>query len=148
MTRQVLIIIMVVMSVAPYSSTAENGFAVNVIVAGGEPSVGQVLVSLFNSADSYLEMPLLERIADIDSEGKAFVALGKQAPGDYAIVVIYDKNNNGKLDTGIFRIPKEKIGYSNNARGKLGPAKWEDTRFTVTDSELTIDIQLDKVRRD
>lgn len=63
-------------------------------------------------------------------------------------IVICDENGNGELDTGIFRIPKEKIGYSNNAIGKLDPAKWNDARFVLTDSDVNIDIQLANARRD
>lgn len=148
MIREIFICIIVGMSVASPVFTAESEFTVDVIITGGEPRVGQVLVSLFNSSANYLETPLLEATADVDDEGNALVELGKQVPGEYAIVVVYDKNKNGKLDTGFFRIPKEKIGYSNNAKGKLGPAKWDDTRFTVTNSALTIDIELAKPKRD
>lgn len=136
------------MTGAPPASAAEDEFSVDVIVTGAEPYTGQVLVSLFDSAENYLKAPLLEVIADVDGEGKAFVALGKRAPGEYAVVVIYDKNENGKLDTGLFRIPREKIGYSNNARAKLGPARWNDTRFIVTDSDVNVDIQLAEINGD
>ena len=74
--------------------------------------------------------------------------MGKHPLGEYAIVVIYDKNGNGKLDTGIFRIPKEKIGYSNNAKGKFGPASWNDTRFKVADSDIRVNIQLASLKGD
>jgi len=133
---------------APCAFAAEDKFLVDVIVTGAEPGIGQVLVSLFDSSENYLKVPLLEAKAEVDGEGEAFVSLGERAPGEYAVVVVYDKNGNGKLDTGIFRIPKEKIGYSNNANGKLGPAKWNDTRFMVTGSDVIIDIQLANARRD
>lgn len=142
------IFMIVGITVAPPVSAADGQFAVYVNVTGAEPGVGQVLVSLFNSSENYMKVPLLEASADVDRVGKAFVALGRRAPGEYAIVVVYDKNGNGKLDTGIFRIPKEKIGYSNNAKGKFGPAKWDDTRFMVTNSDLNIDIQLANAKSD
>jgi uncharacterized protein (DUF2141 family) len=146
--RMVFILAVAGITGAPFAVAAEDKFSVDVIVTGAEPSVGQVLVSLFDSAENYLEVPLLEANADVDGEGKAFVVLGEWASGEYAIVVIYDKNENGKLDTGFFRIPKEKIGYSNNAKARFGPAKWNDTRFMVTDSDVNIDIQLGNARRD
>jgi uncharacterized protein (DUF2141 family) len=146
--RKIFVFLIVGMIGAPSAYAAEDEFSVDVIITGAEPRIGQVLVSLFDSSETYMEVPLLEANADVDGEGKAFVALGKRAAGQYAIVVIYDKNGNGELDTGFFRIPKEKIGYSNNAESKFGPAKWNDTRFMVTDSDVKVDIQLANAKRD
>lgn len=36
-------------------------------------------------------------------------------PGDYAVSVIHDRNNNGKLDTNTLGIPKEGFAFGNNA---------------------------------
>ncbi len=36
--------------------------------------------------------------------------------GQYTVSVYQDSNNNGELDTGVFGIPKEKYGFSNDAR--------------------------------
>ena len=125
----------------------EDKFYVEVTVTGGEPGLGQVLISLFNSSESFLVSPVSEATADIDGKGNALVSLGAHTPGEYAVSVIYDRNSNGELDTGLFRIPKEKIGFSNNAKGRFGPAKWADARFLVTDSDASIDIQLAEADR-
>ena len=134
--------------IASFAFTADEEYAINVVVTGAEPQTGNVVVTLFDSAEHYLEEPLAELNAPVDGNGNARIALGDYLPGDYAIVVFYDKNANGKLDTGLFRIPKEKVGYSNNAKGRFGPAKWPDTRFTLSDSSVRIDIRLGKARPD
>ena len=36
--------------------------------------------------------------------------------GQYAVSVYQDRNNNGRLDTGLFGIPIEKYGFSNGGR--------------------------------
>ncbi len=51
--------------------------------------------------------------------------------GTYAIRYYHDENGNGKMDTGTFGIPKEGYGFSNNARGFMGPPDFEDMLFTV-----------------
>ena len=147
MIREILGCLVLGGVVTAFALASEVRFAIGVNVAGAEPGIGQVLVSLFDSSESFLVTPLLEVKADVNSEGNAFVSLGAQAKGEYAIAVIYDKNKNGKLDTGWFRIPKEEIGFSNNAKARLGPAKWDDARFLVTDSDADIDIQLAKADR-
>ncbi|MDV7400114.1 DUF2141 domain-containing protein, partial [Arthrospira platensis SPKY1] len=46
--------------------------------------------------------------------------------GAYAVSAFHDINNNGKLDTNPFGIPKEPYGFSNNARGIFGPPSLAD----------------------
>jgi len=70
---------------------------------------------------------------------------GSHPPGEYSVAVIYDENGNGELDTGLFGIPKEKIAFSNNAKGRFGPAKWEAARFVLKDSDLSMEITLLRV---
>lgn len=139
-----LVLSTIVTAIAP---ATESEFSVEVKVTGAEPGVGQVLVSLFNSSESYLVTPVSEAAEDVDDNGNALASLGEHAAGEYAIAVIYDKNENGKLDTGLFRIPKEEIGFSNNAKARFGPAKWEDARFVLIDSDASIDVQLEKAQR-
>jgi uncharacterized protein (DUF2141 family) len=62
-------------------------------------------------------------------------------PGDYAVAVFQDLNDNGKLDTRLFGIPKEPYGFSNNFRPRLSAPKFSDCRVTVQKS-LNMDIRL------
>lgn len=129
------------------AGASENELSIEVSVTGAEPGEGQVVVSLFNSSESFLVDPLVQTKVDVNEHGNALVSLGAHTPGEYAIAVVYDKNKNGKLDTGLFRIPKEEIGFSNNAKGRFGPAKWDDARFLLTGLDARIDIQLAKADR-
>ena len=61
---------------------------------------------------------------------------------NYAIAIFHDKNSNDKFDT-FFSIPKEKFGFSNNARVFLGPPKFEDASiFVGQNSSVEIMIEL------
>ena len=61
---------------------------------------------------------------------------------NYAIAIFHDKNSNDKFDT-FFSIPKEKFGFSNNARVFLGPPKFEDASiFVGKNSIVEIRIEL------
>jgi len=53
-------------------------------------------------------------------------------PGQYAVRLFHDVNGNGQFDTNPFGIPTEPFAFSNNARGRFGPATWEEAVFTVT----------------
>ena len=52
--------------------------------------------------------------------------------GVYAISAYHDENENQKLDTGWFGIPKERYGCSNDAKGNMGPPKYEDAKFQLS----------------
>ena len=54
---------------------------------------------------------------------------------NYAIAIFHDKNSNNKFDT-FLSIPKEKYGFSNNARVFLGPPKFEDASIFVGQNSI------------
>ena len=126
---------------------AEAPGQITLTVSGGDAGVGRIMVSLFNSPQSWMKEPQAERSAEVDAAGNVRLVFDDLPPGDYAIAVIYDKNANGKLDTGLFRIPKEKVGFSNNARGRFGPAKWDAARFTLSDTGVEVSIELKRAKK-
>jgi len=58
------------------------------------------------------------------------------APGTYALGVIHDEDNNGRLNTFV-GIPREGFGFSRNPRLRMGPPRYEDVRFTVGTGRMT-----------
>lgn len=62
--------------------------------------------------------------------------------GKYAISVMHDENVNKKLDTNMFGIPKEGYGVSNNAKGTMGPPKFQDAHFLLDKSAVSVAIKL------
>ena len=63
--------------------------------------------------------------------------------GKYAIAVLHDEDNNGEMTTGLFGLPKEGYGYSNDAKPKFGPPKFEEASFVIIKNiqEISIDIK-------
>lgn len=49
-------------------------------------------------------------------------------------------------DTLAQRPDEQRVGFSNNAKGRFGPAKWEDARVEVGAEGLEIDIDLVNAR--
>ncbi len=59
--------------------------------------------------------------------------------GRYAIKLFLDLNGNAEVDTNFLGIPKEPFGFSNNAKGKLGPPSFDAAAFTLKDArEISI----------
>ncbi len=118
------------------NANEQEVFSISVVVTGGEAHKGAIRGSLFASEATYLSESASNDFATVGPEGTVVLDLGQHPAGTYAISVYYDINDNGKLDTGLFRIPKEKIGFSNNARGRFGPAKEGDTLARSSVSSL------------
>jgi len=121
-------------------------YKITLVVLGAAESEGQILASLFNSKASYLKEAVAEASAIVDSDGRVELDFGVHDPGEYAVAVVYDRNSNGELDTGFLKIPKEKIGFSNNAKSRFGPAKWKAARFQVADMDVEVGIELKHVK--
>ena len=65
-------------------------------------------------------------------------------PGEYALAAFHDQDADGQLGTTVLGIPTEPYGFSNNARGFMGPASFTSAAITVSadDAALSITIQI------
>ncbi len=80
--------------------------------------------------------PLLDRMT-----GRWGLITGSLAGiGDSPMSVVYDEDIDSELDTGLFRIPMEKISFPDNARSRMGPASFDDASFLLsgTDTAITV----------
>jgi uncharacterized protein (DUF2141 family) len=68
--------------------------------------------------------------------------------GAYAVTVMHDANSNNKLDKNWIGMPVEGIGFSNNAKGSMGPPKYKDAEFELNKSSITLNIQIKYLKKD
>jgi uncharacterized protein (DUF2141 family) len=73
---------------------------------------------------------------------KNAVSFSNVAPGRYAVIAFHDENDNAKLDRGVFGLPSEPYGFSNNARGFLGAPSFDAAAVAVDDADQTVTIVL------
>ena len=52
-------------------------------------------------------------------------------PGEYAVKLYHDVNDDGEMNTNPFGMPTEPFAFSNDAKGRFGPAKWDAAKFSV-----------------
>ena len=65
-------------------------------------------------------------------EATETVTIEGLAPGFYGIKMFHDVNDDGEMNTNPFGMPTEPYAFSNNAKGRFGPAKWDAAKFEVT----------------
>lgn len=92
---------------------------------------GQMLVAVYDKAETWMKKPLRANRAVVSAEGLVKLRFEDLPDGDYAYAVIHDANNNGKLDMNVMGIPTEAYAFSNKASGSFGPPKFEAARFSL-----------------
>lgn len=135
------IICLVILSTSFAIAQEVTGNSVTVTVSNLESNDGKVFISLYNSKDSFLSKGFKAAYSKIENNSCKVVF--KNVPnGTYAVSLFHDENDNSKMDTGMFGIPKEDYGCSNDARGFMGPPKWDDAKFTINNESITQNIKL------
>ena len=118
--------------------TGQTDNTLKVLITGLHSSYGSVLVSLFNQDNGFPSQSRKafkkEKINIVD--GIASAMIKDIPPGNYAIAVLHDENNNLEMDTRLFGLPKEGYGFSNNAKGLFGPPSFNDARFAFSPAQI------------
>lgn len=99
------------------------------------------MVAVYNSEEDFLTTRTIAsdqfKVEGNIIEGQIYLPFGL-----YGISVFHDINSDGVLNTGMFGIPKEPVGFSNNARGSFGPPKFGDVSFNFKEKAQRLKIEL------
>ncbi len=129
---------LIISSASIFSQDVTQSIQVN--INGIKSNEGTIRVGLYTTKNSFLN----KIYKGIDIEAKidgVQVTFKNIEPGEYAISLYHDEDNNQTLNT-FLKIPTEPYGTSNNAKGKFGPPKWEDAKFIVSDQTVVQNIKL------
>jgi len=108
----------------------QSQVSLHVIVHNVQIGKGSINVALFANKKDFLKTPVTSQIKKADQVTMEFDFT--VPPGDYAIAAYQDLNENKKLDAGLFHIPKEPYGFSNDYRPKMSAPDFEDCRIRIT----------------
>jgi|APTNR8051073442_1049403.scaffolds.fasta_scaffold07950_3 uncharacterized protein (DUF2141 family) len=126
----------------PNSDQAAIGAnTLSIQVQGVQTRTGQIMLSLCTEAEyDATNRCAFGAIVPIREIGRPIV-INNVPNGIYGVKVFHDVNGNGRMDTNAMGIPREPFAFSNNARGRFGPAKFADASFTI-DKATSITIRL------
>ena len=126
------------------------GFAQNnsltVNITGINSIKGNVYVYLYTSEDGFpIEISKASGFKKNKvTKNSMSVYFKNLESGTYAVSVYQDIDTNGKINQNFLGIPKEPVGVSNNAKGFMGPPKYEDAKFYLDTSKSSFEIKLNK----
>jgi len=112
-----------------------------VVVTNIKSSDGDILVTLFDSQETFLEKAYKSLESEAQTGQMKFV-FNDVPPGRYTISVVQDKNANGKLDKNMIGIPTEPYGISMEGKNMFGPPTYDKAVFEVKEDNLSLTINL------
>lgn len=128
---------------APEVHAQQSPSTVTVKIAGFRNVEGLALVTLYDSEQTWLNMPRAVQVVRAQLKGAELsVQLKDVKPGTYAVQVVHDENKNNKLDMRWLPYPRpaEGVGVSNDPDNKAGAPKWDAAKFDVGAEPQTIKI--------
>ena len=114
------------------TAAASHAADLTVEVSGAKSTQGTVSAALYNSADTWLKEPQKLQGARAPAAQPVTVLVFRNLPpGRYALSAFHDENGNEKVDTNVVGVPTERTGFSRDARGRMGPAAFDDAVIDV-----------------
>ena len=140
MKSKILTSIFILLSFITYSQNSE----IVINISGLRSDKGKCLLYLFNAKKGFpndVKKAINSAMGNIFN-GKSTIVLKDIPEGEYAIGVIHDENDNGKMDTNFIGMPKEGVGVSNNAKGHFGSPSYQDSKFQLNRKSLIMTITI------
>lgn len=134
------------LSVLLYVSTGflilQQSGALTITVTNIHPVDGKLYIAVYDTEEHYMsvEQAAFKKIAVVKDK-KQEISFTDIPDGEYAVAVFQDLNGNGQLDTMKNGIPNEPFGFSNDARGRIGPPKYKKAMFLFS-GPMSIEIKL------
>ena len=140
MKKIVFVIFFIFNAIVSTNGQEKETYTLIVKISGLKSNKGHILAGVYNSEIDFLKNEYKGDVVEI-KEKRATIIFKNIDAGEYAVSFIHDENKNNKMDTNFFGIPKEDYGCSNNAKNFLGPPKYEDAKFMLSENK-TILIEL------
>jgi uncharacterized protein (DUF2141 family) len=122
-------------------STLAQTASLEVNVNNIKSQKGSIRVGLFSNEKDFLKHTIEGKVVKA-SGSEVTVVFENLKPGDYAVSIIHDENENGELDSNAFGIPKEGFAFGNNAMGTFGPPSFEKAKVEIRDQVVKQVIKL------
>lgn len=111
-------------------------------VKGIKEVKGVMSIALYDNEEDFTGKDNYVKAEEVQVNSKEFIYVFKDIPhGTYAIAIYHDVDKDGKLSKNWIGMPKEPFGFSNDAKGRMGPPDFEDAAFKVDqDTEVVINL--------
>jgi uncharacterized protein (DUF2141 family) len=124
-----------------FGSQAAHAADIEVDVAGVEEARGHVRVAICTE-DTFLKLSCPYEASAAARPGLTVVKVDGVPPGVYAAQVFHDETDGGVIHQNLLGIPKEAIGFSNNAPLHFTGPRFSEAAFMVRSGAARISLKL------
>lgn len=114
---------------------------IRVTIHNISPQSGSIRVGLFTNEKDFLKNAIEGKVVKVTGK-EAQVVFENLADGEYAVSIIHDENENGKLDTNFIGLPTEGFAFGNNAMGTFGPPSFDKSKVDLKGSPVDQKIKM------
>lgn len=132
--KKILLLIAITICSLQLTNAQEKTYDLTVNITNLSSNEGKILLGVYNSEATFLKKTFKGGVLKIENN-TATVVVKNLPEGEYAVSYVHDENNNKKMDTNFIGIPSEDYGCSNNATGFMGPPKYKDAKFLLTENK-------------
>ena len=136
-----ILMFLMAMFALPRWTSAQIG--ISLTIEGAEKNGGKIYVSVFNSESTYKAREVYESFS-LNAENETVTKDLNLPAGQYLFSIYQDSNGNGKLDTNLIGIPREKFGFS-NYEGKSAPGSFNRHRIEIREGCNEVVVSLFKI---
>jgi uncharacterized protein (DUF2141 family) len=104
---------------------------------------GSILAALYDSEASFMNQPSARATFKVKAaKGEVQYVFHDLPPGQYALSVFHDENDNGRLDKNFLGFPKEGYGFSSDSKGSGGPPAFIKAAFQFSGANQSMTVTL------
>jgi uncharacterized protein (DUF2141 family) len=136
--------LLVIVLLSSFSIQKQETCSLTIDVSELRNSKGTVLFALYNREDAFPDehyKKYFKKLSGKIVNGSSSVTFENLPEGNYAVNILHDENNDGKIKKGII-LPKEGIGFSNfQSIGLSNRPSFEKASFSVqSDKKIKVNI--------
>jgi uncharacterized protein (DUF2141 family) len=111
-----------------------------IVVGNVRNSSGRVHADICTEAQFLKDCPIAADGPAV--RGVSTITVTNLPAGRFAAQLFHDENGNKQVDRAIFGIPKEGVGFSNNAKIRFSPPKFADAVFVTNGTDQQIKLNM------
>lgn len=137
-TVRFLLLAIIFSTLFSFGQKNETGLTIN--ITNFRNNNGYVLIGLYKDGIGYPDEPekAFRKTKQTIHNKSVTVSFTDIPSGNYSISFLHDENDDKKMNTNFFGLPKEGYGFSNNVMGTFGPPSLSKASFHYTVNERTI----------
>ena len=140
-----LLLLQTALPLGATAPTAADTVPVTITLTNLPSTTATIRINFYNSAETFLKSGQEVLHREIVPRNQNQVQMQVDLPpGEWAVALSQDVNDNGEMDYNFLGIPTEPYAFSNNVRPRFKAPDFEECKFMARGEGHTLTIRLEK----